>query len=100
MAEIYLDHALPRRTHCPKQRGIPRSLSTLVPEVAHRSVSEFVLESALARADQALADRQSFALNATQWRLFLAALDAPPRPLPELERLLKEPGFFDTGSHQ
>jgi len=65
--------------------------------VAHRSVSEFVLESALARADEALADRRTFSLNATQWKNFLAALDAPPRPLPRLERLLNEPGFFDSG---
>lgn len=62
-----------------------------------RSVSEFVLESALARADEALADRRSFGLNATQWKAFMAAVDAPPRPLPRLERLLKEPGFFDAG---
>jgi uncharacterized protein (DUF1778 family) len=63
---------------------------------SRRSVSEFVLESALARADEALADRRSFCLNATQWKAFLAALDAPPRPLPRLKRLLEGPGFFDT----
>jgi uncharacterized protein (DUF1778 family) len=63
---------------------------------SHRSVSEFVLESALARADEALADRHTFGLNSTEWKAFMAALDAPPRPLPRLERLLKEPGFFDT----
>jgi uncharacterized protein (DUF1778 family) len=66
---------------------------------SRRSVSEFVLESALARADEALADRRIFTLNATQWKAFLAALDAPPRPLPRLERLLREPGFFDAGTH-
>ena len=68
--------------------------------VAHRSVSEFVLESALTRADEALAARRTFGLNATQWKAFMAALDAPPRPLPRLERLLKEPGFFDAGSNK
>ncbi|MGH9583643.1 MAG: DUF1778 domain-containing protein [Bryobacteraceae bacterium] len=62
----------------------------------HRSVSDFVLESALARADEALADRRTFDLNATQWKAFIAALDSPPRLLPRLERLLKEPGFFDA----
>ena len=67
---------------------------------ANRSVSEFVLESALARADETLADRRTFVLNAAQWKAFLTALDAPPRPLPRLERLLKEPGFFDAGSPQ
>jgi uncharacterized protein (DUF1778 family) len=61
---------------------------------SHRSVSEFVLESALARADEALADRRTFGLNTAQWKAFMAALDAPPRHLPRLERLLKEPGFF------
>jgi len=67
---------------------------------SHRSVSEFVLESALARADETLADRRTFALNDKQWKAFLAALDAPPRPLPRSERLLKEPGFFDAVSDQ
>jgi uncharacterized protein (DUF1778 family) len=63
-----------------------------------RSVSEFVLESALARADEALADRRTFSLNTPQWKAFVAALDAPPRPLPRLKRLLREPGFFDPQS--
>lgn len=65
---------------------------------SNRSVSEFVLESALARADEALADRDAFGLNPAQWQAFLAALDAPSRPLPRLERLFREPGFFDAGS--
>ena len=34
--------------------------------VARRSVSDFVLESALARADEALAERQEFRLSAAQ----------------------------------
>ena len=67
---------------------------------SNRSVSEFVLESALTRAEEALADRQAFALDAARWRAFLAALDAPPRPLPRLERLLKAPGFFDAGQRR
>ncbi len=62
---------------------------------AHRSVSEFVLESALTKAGEALADRRFFSLSADKWKAFLAALEAPPRPLPRLERLLREPGFFD-----
>ena len=45
---------------------------------SHRSVSEFVLESALARADETLADRRQFGLNETQWKAFMVALDSPP----------------------
>ena len=49
-------------------------------QASRRSVSEFVLESALDRAKEALPDRQHFGLDAAQWKAFLAALDAPPRP--------------------
>jgi uncharacterized protein (DUF1778 family) len=65
-------------------------------EASGRSVSEFVLESALARADEALADRRTFVLDAAKWKAFMAALDAPPRSLPRLGRLLRESGFFDA----
>jgi len=61
---------------------------------SHRSVSDFVLESALAKADGVLAERQFFLLD-TQWRTFTAALDAPPRPLPRMRCLLREPALFD-----
>ncbi|HTZ74299.1 MAG TPA: DUF1778 domain-containing protein [Candidatus Aquilonibacter sp.] len=78
-------------------RLTPKAKLTLQTAAAasNRSVSEFVLESALTRAGEALADRRTFALDADQWRKFLEALDAPPRPLPRLKRLFSEPGFFD-----
>ncbi len=65
---------------------------------AQRSVSEFVLESALARAEETLPDRQRFGLTAGQWKAFQAALTAPPRPARRLAKLLREPGVFDPGS--
>jgi uncharacterized protein (DUF1778 family) len=66
--------------------------------VVHRSVSEFVLESALAKANEALAERQTFGLDTEHWSAFLSALDAPSRDLPRMARLLEEPGFFDDES--
>ena len=62
---------------------------------AGRSVSEFVLESALARAEETLADRRHFGLDVERWEAFLAALDAPPREMPNLERLMREPSIFE-----
>ena len=62
---------------------------------SERSVSEFVLESALARAEETLPDRRRFMLNDKQWKAFVAALDAPPRPTPRLKRLLDEPSVFE-----
>ncbi|MET0273668.1 MAG: DUF1778 domain-containing protein [Phenylobacterium sp.] len=61
-----------------------------------RSVSEFVLESALARAEETLPDRQRFGLDADQWSAFHAALDAPTRPLLRLHTLMSEPSVFEV----
>jgi uncharacterized protein (DUF1778 family) len=64
---------------------------------ARRSLSEFVLESALTRAEETLPNRRRFGLNAKQWEAFQTALSAPPRPTPRLTRLLKEPSVFERG---
>jgi uncharacterized protein (DUF1778 family) len=64
---------------------------------ARRSVSEFVLESALARAAETLPDRQRFGLNAQQFCAFQKALDAPVRPARRLAKLLRTPSIFERG---
>ena len=61
-----------------------------------RSVSEFVLESALARAEETLADRRSFQLDSQQWAVFMEALDATPRELPRLKKLFQEKSIFEN----
>ncbi len=78
----------------------PRAHRTLqaAASASNCSVSDFVLESALALAAEALANRRTFVLDAIQWKEFMAALDAHPCSLPRLHRLLKEPGFFETGT--
>ena len=60
------------------------------------SVSEIVRDSALSRADEVLADRRMFILSRAKWDEFQAALDAPTRTFPRMQRLLTEPGFFDV----
>ncbi|QEH38138.1 hypothetical protein OJF2_67360 [Aquisphaera giovannonii] len=66
--------------------------------VAQRSVSEFVLDSALERAGEVLTNRTRFGLDAQRWEAFLEALDSPPRDLPRLARLLQEPSVFEGGA--
>jgi uncharacterized protein (DUF1778 family) len=51
---------------------------------AQRSVTDFVLESALASAAETLADRRVFALDPERWQAFVAALDAPPQRHPRI----------------
>lgn len=63
---------------------------------SQRSVSEFVLESALARAAETLPDRRRFELDAARWSEFQAALDAPPRPLARLKALLTKPSILEA----
>ncbi len=66
-------------------------------QASRRSVSEFVLESALARASETLPDRHRFGLDADQWAAFQAALDAPVIPAPRLKELLTTPSVFERG---
>jgi len=63
-----------------------------------KSVSEFVLDTALSKAEERLADRRVFTLDAKGWDAFIAALDAPPRRHPRLARLFREPSVFDPKS--
>ncbi len=55
----------------------------------NKTVSAFVLDSGLTAAAEALADRREFVLNSKQYQAFVAALDAPRKPKPRLEKLLK-----------
>lgn len=61
----------------------------------HTTISQFVLESALTSASAVLAERSRIGLDVEQWTAFMAALDAPPRRHPRMERLLREPTVLD-----
>ena len=75
----------------PSAKRVLQSAAT----AGQRSVSEFVLESALARAEETLPDRQRFGLDAKRWAAFQAALDAPVGPHPGLKKLLRTPSIFE-----
>lgn len=65
-------------------------------EAAHQTVSEFVLSTALSKAEEVLADQTQIGLSEADWEAFLAALDAPPSiHSARLSRLLNEPSVFD-----
>jgi len=68
--------------------------------VSNRSVSDFVRDSPLSRANEMLADRRTFILSKAKWAEFQAALDAPTRRTPRMQRLLTEPGFFDDDASE
>ncbi|MDZ5647421.1 DUF1778 domain-containing protein [Nitrospirillum sp. BR 11828] len=72
----------------------------LAASATSRSVSEFVIESALARAAETLPDRTRFDLDAERWQAFQDALDAPAKPIAELKALLTEPSVFERPSNE
>lgn len=71
-----------------------KRILTAAAAAERRSVSDYVLDSALGRAEETLADRSRFGLDAERWQAFMEALDAPVRDMPRMRKLLNEPGIF------
>jgi len=54
------------------------------------NLSDFILESACTKAEEAIADQVHFIESEAQWKASTKALDRPPRVLPKLKRLLSK----------
>lgn len=76
-------------------KKIDRSLIDAGAAAANLTVSEFMIESARARAAEILPDRRHFMLDAKSWNAFVVALDAPTRPSPRLAKLFNQPSVLD-----
>jgi uncharacterized protein (DUF1778 family) len=63
--------------------------------VRRTSLSNFMLEHAYAAAQQVLAEQTDIVMPAKQWEAFCKALDAPPRAIPALNKLLSRASVFD-----
>ncbi len=70
----------------PQQEALIRRAAARV----RKSVTEFILDSTCAVAEQALLEQCYFPVGSKQWKAFQAALDRPPRAKPELTALLKK----------
>jgi uncharacterized protein (DUF1778 family) len=56
--------------------------------VRNKTLTEFLLDTGLNAAFDALADRRVFQLDARRWNAFMAALAKPPKGNPRLRKLL------------
>lgn len=56
--------------------------------VKNKTLTEFLLDTGLSAAFDALADRRVFQLDAKRWDEFMAALAKPPKDNPRLRKLL------------
>lgn len=71
---------------------------TLIRVAADRrgvSMTDFILESACTRAEEAIADQVHFLLTDQQWKAFTEALDRPAKVKPRLRKLLTEPSILE-----
>jgi predicted DNA-binding antitoxin AbrB/MazE fold protein len=74
------------------ENGVFRPLQPVqLPE--HRRVTVTIDEDA--GNDSSSADQAHFALPPDRWQAFCEALDAPPRDIPALRKLLTEGSLFD-----
>ncbi len=72
-----------------------KSLLKRAADAEEKTVSAFVLDKSLEAAAETLADRREFRLSAKQYDAFVAALDAPAKSRPRLERLLTTPSVLE-----
>ena len=89
--------ATKRREDRLEVRLTPKSKSMLkrAASVERMTVSAFILDKGLAAAAETLADCHDFRLSAKQYDSFIAALDAPVKPRPRLEKLLRTPSVVE-----
>lgn len=59
-----------------------------------KTLTDFVLDSAVTCAEQLLADRRYFLLSEEQWEDFVRLIDAPVPATPKLDALLSAPSPF------
>ncbi len=72
-----------------------KSSIALAARMTRSSISDFVIARAYRDAQEILAEQNDFRLTERQWQEFNEALDAPPRSIVALRRLLTRKGIFD-----
>lgn len=64
-------------------------------QLRNTSLSNFMLEHACEAAQQVLAEQVDIVMAPAEWEAFCKALNAPPRHIPALKKLLTEASAFD-----
>jgi uncharacterized protein (DUF1778 family) len=65
-----------------------------------RSVTDYILGSAVMVAEQRLMARNDFRLNSRQYQKFLDALERPVQDKPRLRRLMTEPSALEEAERR
>lgn len=65
-------------------------------QVKQTTMTNFILEKSYQAAVEVLAEQTFFSLTDEQWENFCQVLDAPPKAIPALTKLLTEKSVFDS----
>jgi uncharacterized protein (DUF1778 family) len=65
-------------------------------DVAHKSLTDFILDSACLAAEQTLLDQRLFLVSGSQYQAFMDLLDQPAQPNPGLQDLLSRKAPWDA----
>src|SRR5439155_22602 len=76
-------------------RPVQKVVLARAAELRQTSLSNFMLEHAYEAAQQVLAEQVDIVMPPAEWDAFCKALDAPPRQIPALKKLLTEASAFD-----
>jgi uncharacterized protein (DUF1778 family) len=79
-------------------RPAQKDLIARAAQLKQTTLTSFMVEHAYSAAQEVLADQVHFSLSPERWEEFCAALDAPPKVIPALRKLLKKPSVFDDGA--
>jgi uncharacterized protein (DUF1778 family) len=76
-------------------RPAQKALIARAAELRQTTLSNFMLEHACQAAQEVLAEQVDVVMPPHEWKAFCKALDAPPRAIPALRKLLTEASVFD-----
>lgn len=76
-------------------RPVQKAVLVRAAELRHTSLSNFMLEHAYEAAQHVIADQVDIVMPPREWEAFCKALDAPPRSIASLKKLLTRPSVFD-----
>jgi uncharacterized protein (DUF1778 family) len=76
-------------------RPTQKAVLTRAAMLSRTTISDFIVQHAYEAAQQILAENVDLIMSAAGWKVFCQALDAPPRVIPPLKKLLNEASVFD-----
>ena len=71
-----------------------KSIVARAAELLGVNITQFIMDRVFPEAERIVLENRRIRLSSEDWEQFCARLDDPPKSLPELGKLLREPGIF------